>query len=257
MLKILIVEGNNLEIIERNHSEGINLASDCYQNALALHAPNSDFDITAPFAPQYKEVAPEFDQYDGIVLTGSGVAWCATDKEAKPYMDYLDLLLNSNKPILGSCWGVQTAAVALGGKCGSNIKGTEAGIAKDIELTMDGKAHPIFTSMPGTFSSPCIHRDHITELPNGATHLARNEVSEVQAMGFNQEGIDFFGVQFHPELEIEYINLLLKRRGLFSPSRNVILNQPVPDDDSIYDPLQRTKILGNWLKHVTKKKMAA
>ena len=257
MLKILIVEGNNVEIIERNLSEGINLASDCYQNALALHEPNCHFDITAPFAPQYKEIASELDQYDGIALTGSGVAWCATDKDAKPYMNFLDLVLNSNKPILGSCWGVQTVAVALGGKCGSNIKGTEAGIAKDIELTLDGKAHPIFASMPDTFSSPCIHRDHITELPNGAKHLARNEVSEVQAMSYDQEGIDFIGVQFHPELEIEYINLLLKRRRLFNSSRNVILNQPDLSDLTIYDPLKRTKILENWINHVRNKKMAA
>ena len=76
-------------------------------------------------------------------------------------------------------------------------------------------------------------------------------------MSYNLEGINYFGVQFHPELEIGYINQLLELRGIQATSGDMIIKQPRPDDQSIHDPIERTKILGNWLHHTLKTKKAA
>jgi len=257
MAKILIVEGNDRVILARNKTEGLEYASTCYQKSLALHYPEADFEILAPFAPEFGNVTRPYNAYDAIALTGSGVSHSAQDKGAKPYMDSLEQILQCNVPIIGSCWGMQTIAVALGGKCGVNPKGTEAGVARNIKLTEIGRQHPAFTGIPDTFSSPCIHRDHVFELPSGAVHLAFNEVSDFQAMSYNTDNIDFFGVQFHPELEIGYINKLLERRGNFPEYEKTILHQPEADEPCIHEPKKRTAILGNWLNIALKRKVAA
>ncbi len=257
MVNILIVEGNNLEIIERNTKANIKIASTCYQESLAINMSQANFEVAMPFAPQLETAKRNPNDYDAIALTGSGIPYKPHEQGAMPYMDYLERVLQSGKPILGSCWGMQAVAVALGGKCETNPKGTEAGIAKDIELTQEGRLHPAFKGIKNTFASPCIHRDHVTQLPKGAIRLAGNTVSENQSMSYNLEGIDYFGVQFHPELEVGYINKLLKLRGVQATSNDVIIEQPEPDDKSIFDTLERTKILGNWLHYALKTKMAA
>ena len=257
MANILIVEGNSLEIIERNTKANIKIAFKCYQEALAIHMPEASFEVAMPFATNLETARHAPNKYDAIVLTGSGIPYKPQDQGAKPYMDYLEQVLQSGKPILGSCWGMQSVAVALGGKCETNPKGTEAGIAKDIKLTPEGKLHPAFADMSDQFASPCIHRDHVTELPKGAVHLAGNAVSEFQSMSYNLDSINYFGVQFHPELEVGYINKLLELRGLQATSEDMINEQPSSDDQTIFDPKQRTKILGNWLNDALKTKKAA
>jgi len=257
MVKILVVEGNSREILERNRAQGFDFASTCYQRSLALHRSEATFEMIVPFAPEFDTATQPYDAYDAIALTGSGVPYCAHDHGAKPYMKTLDRLLQSKRPIIGSCWGMQTVAVALGGRCGPNPKGTEAGVARDIKLTETGRQHPVFAGLPQTFASPCIHRDHVLDLPRNAVHLAFNDVSTFQAMSYNADDIDFFGVQFHPELEIDYINKLLERRGSFPEHERTILHQAKADDPFIHDPKQRTAILGNWLNQALKTKMAA
>jgi len=248
MLNILIIEGNSREIIERNRSEGIDLASTCYKNALSIHAPEANYDITMPFVPEQGTPLTDLDQYDGIVLTGSGVNYTPSHKEAKPYMDALDVILGSKKPILGSCWGMQSVSVALGGESKPNDKGVEAGIAMQIKLTDEGVLNPALKTLPKTFNSPCIHRDHVTRLPVGAKHLAYNDVSENQAMSYDLEGINFLGVQFHPELEFNYIDRLLERRKGTMAEGELIYFKPSSDDHCIHNAKERTKVIGNWIR---------
>jgi GMP synthase (glutamine-hydrolysing) len=257
MFNILVVEGNSLEIIERNRNENIALASTCYMNSLQLHVADANFEVAMPFAPDLQNATNAPEDYDAIALTGSGIPYKPDDAGAKPYMQYLEKVLASGKPIIGSCWGMQSVAVALGGTCQSNEKGTEAGIAKDIILTSKGQNHPAFEGFSKCFSSPCIHRDHVTRLPQGAVHLAGNEMSQFQAMSYNQNGIDYLGVQFHPELEVGYINRLLERRAIQATSETIVNIQPDADDATIHDAMERTRLFSNWLNYSLETKKAA
>ncbi len=63
------------------------------------------------------------EDFDAYVLTGSGVSWNAMDERALPFLRRIEPMLASGKPVLGACWGLQIAAVALGGKVGSKPEG--------------------------------------------------------------------------------------------------------------------------------------
>ena len=202
-LKILVVEGCSEELLASQETNGTGFGSDVYRNALLLNAPDAEIDIAFPYAPHRNQNLLSLEAYDGFALTGSAVAWGAEMPEAKPYLAYVDTLLKTGKPVLGSCWGMQTIAVLLGGMSGPNPKGSEIGIARNIRLTKAGKNHSLFEGMPDTFDSPCWHRDHVTQLPEGAVLLASNAVSDVQAMAYCLNGIDYMGFQFHPETPLE------------------------------------------------------
>ena len=44
----------------------------------------------------------------------------------------------------GSCWGLQIAAVACGGKVELNPKGREVGVGRKVMLSGEGRDHPMF-----------------------------------------------------------------------------------------------------------------
>jgi GMP synthase (glutamine-hydrolysing) len=51
----------------------------------------------------------------------------------------------------GSCWALQIAAVALGGKVELNPKGREVGIGRKVSMTPEGRAHPMFAGKKSVF----------------------------------------------------------------------------------------------------------
>lgn len=249
-MRLLIVEGNSEEIITGDEALGSQAAWKSYREALQLHAPEAEFDVSFPYAPARAMKLSPFGEYDGIVLTGSGVAWGAETEEARPYVSLLEKLLDTGKPVLGSCWGIQTAAVALGGMSGINPRGSEIGLARRITLTAEGKRHKLFEGMPERFNSPCWHRDHVTRLPDGAELLASNEVSEVQAFAYDRNGVDYMGFQFHPENRIEEFAAYHARRKVLPGTVGEIVDFPDTPPAEVADAMVRTRPIGNWIGHV-------
>lgn len=255
MLNILIVEGNTADIIDGTRSAGALTAAECYQHALSLHAQEANFHVCVPFA---KELSTHgaFSEYDAFALTGSGVSWSAADREAAPYLKQLEEIFAQNKPVIGSCWGMQTVAQLFGGENAANEKGVEIGIAEDIVLTSEGRNHWVFEGVPDRFASPCIHRDHVTQMPDGFEILASNTVSPVQAIASTRSDIDYVGFQFHPEFTVAYIEEIVTRRSisLFDPS--MIANFEGKSVKACDDENLRTRVFANWIKHVGNKKAA-
>lgn len=105
-------------------------------------------------------------------------------------------------PILGSCWGLQIAVMAAGGLVEYNSRGRGVGFARKILQNEVGAAHPIFSGKPRVFDAPCIHYDEVTRLPEGATLLASNDHSLVQAAIVPLGKSEVWAVQYHPEFDI-------------------------------------------------------
>ncbi|MCG6857776.1 MAG: type 1 glutamine amidotransferase [Salaquimonas sp.] len=257
MLDILIVEGSLGEALDAAKAAGRQASHETYRDALALHRSNARFTTIFAYAPERDPQGVELERFDGIVLGGSGVAWSAGDPEARPYLDLLEKLFAAGKPVVASCWGLQAAAVLLGGEVAANAKGKEVGVARDITLTPEGRAHWTFEGLPERFDQPAIHRDHVTRLPDGAVHLAYNDICEIQAFGFQDGGIDFVGYQFHPEFELDYIRQLHESRAPL-PGETILLAD-FPDEPSTHVrvPHERTRVLANWLDHVERVKSNA
>ena len=103
-------------------------------------------------------------------------------------------ILESGKPILGICYGMQELAYACGGDV---IPGSirEYGRA---ELTVDAAQSLLFLDVPSQFFVWMSHGDTVSELPKGFIKLAHTQTCALAAFG-NPES-KRFGVQFHPEV---------------------------------------------------------
>ena len=251
MARILIVEGNDEERIARAEQAGRRTAWRSWADALALHEPQTVFDVAFPCAPRRQGPMLAVEAYDGFVLTGSGVPWTAADAEAVPFLRFVEPMLATGRPVLGCCWGLQVGAVLLGGRVGANERGSEVGVSRDIGLTAQGATHEFYRGSPQRFDSVTWHRDHVTELPAGAALLASNPVSRVQAMAVENGGVDFFGMQYHPEAELEEFRIGFERSGARADAPGMIADFPETQPAEVADPRRRTIAVGNWLRRVS------
>ena len=86
-------------------------------------------------------------------------------------------------------------------------------MAAEIHLTDAGHDHPMMAGRDNGYAVPCTHRDEVVQLPEGAVLLAGNAHSTVQAFAIDQDGVDFWGMQYHPEFSPAYVGRYLRGNG--------------------------------------------
>ncbi len=213
---ILIVEGNTAAACADLQDAGIAPYAQGYATVLRSLAPQLDCEIAYPSEhhdgglPQGRSLT----DYDGIAWTGSSL--CISDGESEPVQAQLGLArraYDSGVPVFGSCWGIQLMCRALGGEVRIGVQGREIGVSRHIQLTRAGLAHPMYHGKPHCFDALASHRDEVVRLPPGAELLAGNTHSPIQAVALEQDGKSFWGVQYHPEFDLETIAVLITRRG--------------------------------------------
>jgi GMP synthase (glutamine-hydrolysing) len=195
-------------------------------------------------APYLGQALPD-EVFDGVVFTGSAVAWCVDAPEGQALRDIWRQVTRWQVPIWGSCNGMQLAAFMLGGICAASPHGDEEGLAEAITLTDIGREHPMMQGRASQFRAPCVHRDEVQRLPNGALLLARNAHSPVQAFAYETADISFWGTQYHPEFSRADVATWLADRGKSLP------DSEEQDGQGDLALATRTLELQNWLAHVT------
>ncbi|PWH19221.1 MAG: GMP synthase (glutamine-hydrolyzing) [Ardenticatenia bacterium] len=129
----------------------------------------------------------------GFILSGGPASVYAADAPHLP-----DYVLQSGRPVLGICYGMQLLAYHLGGQVDPAPQ-REYGPAR-IELT--DVDTPLFAgaraAAGNTLTVWMSHGDRITQLPPGFQVLARSANSPIAAMGDVQRHL--YGLQFHPEV---------------------------------------------------------
>jgi GMP synthase (glutamine-hydrolysing) len=192
-------------------------------------------------ARPYEEPLPPVERYDGVLMTGSPKSVV----EPEPWMEAASTYLVDaarTRPVLGVCFGHQLMAKAFGGRVERNPQGREAGTT-EVHLTEAGARDPLFVGLPRDFPVQQTHEDHVAELPPGATLLAENDVSPVQAYGV---GDAVRCVQFHPEMDADRSRTLaeLRRERLDRQTpggaRHVLASIRVSQDAE--------RVIGNWLE---------
>ncbi|MBV9216167.1 MAG: glutamine-hydrolyzing GMP synthase, partial [Acidobacteria bacterium] len=141
----------------------------------------------------------------GIILSGGPAS--VTDENAPriPASFYE----NAGAPILGICYGMQLAAVDLGGETAPAAR-REYGHAK-VKVLSGQTA--LFQGLPFELDAWMSHGDHVTRLPEGFTSTATTgEV--VTAMENPGRGI--YCVQFHPEVSHTPLGKEVLRNFLFN-----------------------------------------
>ena len=270
MTRILIAEGNTPELLEGRTHLGQPWTAEAYGAALARFAPGIEITVTRPYFDGWDLDALDLAQFDGLAVTGSGVAWSGADERARPFWQLYEKTFASGTPAIGCCWGLQTAAVVLGGETTAGPNGVEAGFARDVTLTEAGRSHPFHANRPARFDVLCMHRDDVTRLPDGAVVTATNAHTAVQGMVYDQAGVRFWGVQYHPEITLADVAYYFRRsEGGFAgldislqdaaPDLEAILADPAGNSelcsryriqDAILDPARHGAELENWLSLV-------
>lgn len=179
-MKILMMEGNPIEVRKRGKSIGVRTATEIYIEAVRLFNKEIDIDIINGADGEKLPEGINFSDYAGMIISGSSLRAFEDTPEVNLQIELLKDFAQTGKPILGSCWGLQIAAIAAGGKVGPSKNGREIGIARKISLTQEGINHPFMANKPPFFDAPCIHYDEVTTLPEQATLLSTNAHSSVQ-----------------------------------------------------------------------------
>ncbi len=196
-MKILIVESETPELLQHT---GNSLAHSYGEELKTL-----DSDVQVAISEPYRNgfVIDDLAEIDAVVFPGAGVSWSADDPQGQPLAHAMEMVFERGLPCFGSCNGLQLAAVLLGGRI--MTAAPEVGIARNVTLTDVGKVHPMMKGRRTVFSAPTVHADQVVELPDGAQHLAYNEHTQFQAFAYEANGVNFWGVEYHPELSIRSI----------------------------------------------------
>ncbi len=111
--------------------------------------------------------------------------------------DMLAQCRSQNIPLIGSCWGAQFMAHALGGKAEADPAREEVG-SYLVSVTEHASDDPLFHDFPSQFWAQIGHHVSVTKLPDGAVNLASSTKCQIQA--FTWPGSTQYGLQFHPDL---------------------------------------------------------
>lgn len=149
--------------------------------------------------------------YDAVFLTGSPLHLYDDTPEVRRVVDFMRAVFRSGTPSFGSCAGLQLAVVAAGGTVRRMERRREAGFARRI--VRQDTDHGLLAGRPAVYDAPAIHTDEVAELPAGATLLASNRVTRVQAAEIAHEGGLFWGVQYHPEISLREVAAALRRQS--------------------------------------------
>lgn len=125
----------------------------------------------------------------GIILAGSPFSVRDENALQFPVQEYVGQL-----PILGICYGAQYIAHVLGGKVEQSNK-REYGRAN---LDFIDTNNALFKGFDANSQVWMSHGDSITTLPEGAQLLANTD--SIPVAGYQLEGKNVFGIQFHPEV---------------------------------------------------------
>jgi GMP synthase (glutamine-hydrolysing) len=256
-----------------------------YANALRSQLPAEldGFEYFVLAAGDGEKLPPglSLGDFSGVVWTGSPLSAYEDQPIVRHQIEFARTAYESGIPCFGSCWGLQVMVVALGGLVHRHREGLEFGIARHITLTPAGRAHPMYEGKRTVFDALSVHQDEVCALPPGARHLAGNDHTAIQSVEISDDGRLFWGVQYHPEYNLQQMAALLSRAtvGLVKSgfarttgdiesmaadfralhknpgSRHVIWRYGLTAE--IIDPLRHGLELANWLRLVVLPRAAA
>jgi len=141
----------------------------------------------------------------GVILSGGPSS--VTDEDApRVEAGFYDA---AGAPILGICYGMQLAAIDLGGRSEPAAR-REYGHAKMKVLSGVTK---LFDELPFELDVWMSHGDHVTEIPPGF-HITASTGDVITAMENEERGI--YCVQFHPEVAHTPLGKEVLRNFLFN-----------------------------------------
>ena len=196
--RILVIDGNRAVTREAQVAAGGQPSGEGYAQVLQQLSRVS-CDIVRPADGEVRWArGVGLADYDGAVITGSALNIYDGGAHIERQIELARAVFARALPFFGSCWGLQVAVAAAGGRVRPNPLGREFGFARRIELSATGRQHPMFAGKPHVFEAVTVHRDDVDQLPAGTQVLASNEMG-VQALELRLGAGTIWAVQYHPE----------------------------------------------------------
>ncbi|MCH4171085.1 MAG: gamma-glutamyl-gamma-aminobutyrate hydrolase family protein [Lactobacillus sp.] len=174
-----------------------------------------------------EETADYVAQFDGFLLTGGqGVSPFLYGEEPLPKMGQTSLkrdrfeinlvksVAKTDKPLLGVCRGMQVLNVALNGKLYQNLIYRDRPQIKHMQIPTDDSqpSHYVYTQ-PDNFLRDIfgkkvlvnsLHQQAVKTTGDNLAVIARSSDDVVEGVWSQDEDHRFFGVQWHPEMLVDY-----------------------------------------------------
>jgi GMP synthase (glutamine-hydrolysing) len=132
----------------------------------------------------------------GVVIGGSLKSPLNDDPWIRDEESFIRGLVAAGVPTLGICFGHEILASAMGAEL---VKAKRMHFALEhIEPLADD---PLFRGVESGFKSLFSHSVSVARLPLGFVQIARANKCEFAAM--RHESLHIYGVQFHPEMDVE------------------------------------------------------
>jgi GMP synthase (glutamine-hydrolysing) len=137
--------------------------------------------------------------FDALMIGGSGAFSVSQDNlpGQAGLLAVLAQVVAAGHPTFASCFGFHLLVEALGGQVVYDPQRMEVG-TYELALTTDGRADPLFGTLPDTFNAQLGHKDRALRLPDEVVNLAASDLIPYQA--FRIPGRPIWATQFHPEL---------------------------------------------------------
>ena len=259
MKKILIVEGNPAEENQQFTTAGIQTHTESLKHSLSYFTDNLIIDVANPSSDKnIKEIENSLGSYDGLIWGGSSLNIYNDTPEIKRQIEFMKECQKKIKKILAICWGMQVAVTAAGGEVKKCVKGSQKGIALDIEINENGLKHPLYKNKNFKFNTPAFNFDEVVTMPKNSILLASNQINKVQALNFKAGESDVWGIQYHPEITYnKMINLIIFRkkrlldRGAFKDENEIDHHiKNIESENNKLDKVSRMRELENWLNYL-------
>ncbi len=275
-LRFLIIDGYSKKSRADLEKAGMQMAWKLYADMLLQFVPDAEYDVLLPSDEGVTMPTDDsLKKYQGIIWTGCNL--CINDTDNTSVSNQIELakrLFEIGIPSWGSCWGVQIAVVAAGGEVIENPKGREMGFARKIGLTPEAYNHPMYEGKPRLFEAFISHDDMISKIPEGATLLASNDFTYVQAMEVKHKNGTFWATQYHPEYNLnemaslmiareeklteigyfrgheDFVNYVSRLKELHEEPNRKDLRWQLAVDDDVLDSKIRQCEFENWIKNL-------
>ena len=160
--------------------------------------------------------------YSGVILGGS--SFNISDAQKTPVqtrveadlLALLDLIVDTDFPFLGMCYGVGAVTTHLGGRVDRDF-GEPVG-AIEVTQTAAGLADPLLAGIPERFHAFVGHKEACNGVPPKVVMLATGVDCPVQMY---RVGANVYVTQFHPELDADDLAARMRiyqHAGYFDPS---------------------------------------
>lgn len=155
------------------------------------------------------------EEPEAVLVTGSRYAVYDDREWIRPLLEKIREF-SHDVPVMGVCFGHQAVAEALGGEV-QNMGDYEIGY-RQIRL---GKSR-IFNDMNSVEYPFSTHKDEVVELPDGFRKTAESDES---IHGFEHEEEHIYGIQFHPEFDLESVKDIIRDKDISQKKKEALMEE--------------------------------